>query len=329
MPLPRPEELLQAVIDACRLRTDAVFFEAGTNPFSLSLGERNITLFIANVTQSSGRAATEFRIQCPGSLPGELLGHKANGREVFVLGYSWELDIFTAWEPDRLLERSQQTQRFSLYTRRSSLTEASQKGFGIYRDTAEQHVLSFRPEFLATYLDNSSVLHLARDTSLVNLADAIRDHDAGQSTKKFVTVAKRKIVVSHRQFVRNRRFRQAVLDAYSNRCAMCGLQLELIEAAHLVPHAHPKGVDTVVNGLALCTLHHEALDSGLIYVDTSYNVHLNRTRVSYLRRVGKVDGLGRFRRHLQKSISLPKDASEVPDHQYIALGNRVRGIELG
>ena len=328
MRLPRPEELLRTVIDACRHRTDAVFYDTGTNPFSLSLGEKQIALFIANVTQSSGRAANEYRIQCPGSLPGDLLAHKASGRDVCVLGYSWQPEIFTAWDPQLILERSQGTQRFSLYTRRSSLIRAIESGFGLYQDSANQHVLSFRPEFLETYLANTNIMHLAKERSLINLANAFQAHESGQDTKKLVTVAKRKIDVTRRQYVRDRRFREAVLDAYNNRCAMCGLQLELVEAAHLVPHAHPEGQDIVVNGIALCTLHHKSLDDGLVFVDTSYDLHVNRSQVTHLRRVQKEEGIRRFTRQLRPSILLPENPNNVPSQEFIKRGNQIRGIDL-
>lgn len=64
-------------------------------------------------------------------------------------------------------------------------------------------------------------------------------------------------------------FRKKVLDAYGERCSVCGLDIRLgdrllgIEAAHIRWHSHG-GPDDVVNGLALCLLHHKALDSGAL-----------------------------------------------------------------
>ena len=59
---------------------------------------------------------------------------------------------------------------------------------------------------------------------------------------------------------------------------MCGIQLDLVDAAHIVPHAHPKGLDAVSNGLALCALHHRSYDTGLLYVDGEYSIHLNSAK---------------------------------------------------
>ena len=60
-------------------------------------------------------------------------------------------------------------------------------------------------------------------------------------------------------------FRAAVLRAYERRCAVCDYDIRLgddllgLEAAHIRWHA-AGGPDEVNNGLALCGLHHKALD---------------------------------------------------------------------
>ena len=68
---------------------------------------------------------------------------------------------------------------------------------------------------------------------------------------------------------RDRAFRTDVLSAYGNCCAACGYDLRLnevvfgIDAAHIKWHSQ-SGPDIVPNGLALCSLHHVALDSGAL-----------------------------------------------------------------
>ena len=64
-------------------------------------------------------------------------------------------------------------------------------------------------------------------------------------------------------------FRHNVLDAYEYRCAVCsfdlGLEDELLglEAAHIKWHS-AGGPSNVPNGLALCSIHHKALDRGAL-----------------------------------------------------------------
>ena len=60
-------------------------------------------------------------------------------------------------------------------------------------------------------------------------------------------------------------FRERVLRAYQEQCAVCRLRHEeLLEAAHILPDKHPKGEPIVPNGLALCKLHHAAFDADIL-----------------------------------------------------------------
>ena len=328
MPLLSSGELLQAVIDACRYRTEAVLYLEGRNPFSLSIDGRSVTLFVANVSHTRRSDPDEYRIQCPGGLPEELAMHRANGQEVCILGYSSDSDTFSAWDPNMFVHRSRGTQRFSLYTRLTNHSRARSNGFAIYRDSAGQKVLSFRSEFLGLYIANTEPMHRATERSLRRLVRVYRRSRSGAISKSSVTIARQRIDVTHSQFARSPQFRQAVIEAYENCCAMCGLQLELLEAAHLVPHAHPSGLDIVPNGIALCALHHKSLDTGLLYIDTNYYIQINAVRQKYLARMRRTGGFRRFRRQLRSMISLPQDPNEFPLPDNITLGNQLRGIEV-
>jgi len=67
-------------------------------------------------------------------------------------------------------------------------------------------------------------------------------------------------------------FRLAVLRAYGYRCAVCGWDGALdrtpvaLEAAHVRWHA-AGGPERADNGLALCAVHHQALDRGALGID--------------------------------------------------------------
>jgi putative restriction endonuclease len=70
-------------------------------------------------------------------------------------------------------------------------------------------------------------------------------------------------------------FRQRVLRAYREHCAICRLRHEeLLEAAHILPDGHPRGEPTVPNGLALCKLHHAAFDTNILGIRPDYMVEL-------------------------------------------------------
>ena len=71
------------------------------------------------------------------------------------------------------------------------------------------------------------------------------------------------------------RFRQLVIAAYRERCAICRLaHRELLDAAHILPDRDERGRPEVPNGLAMCGVHHGAFDSYILGVDADYRVHI-------------------------------------------------------
>jgi len=73
------------------------------------------------------------------------------------------------------------------------------------------------------------------------------------------------------------RFRAAILRAYATRCAVCRLrEAALLQAAHIVEDSEPLGAATIVNGIALCAMHHLAYDRNLMGIDPDGVVHIGR-----------------------------------------------------
>lgn len=70
-------------------------------------------------------------------------------------------------------------------------------------------------------------------------------------------------------------FRERVLRAYQDRCALCRLRhLELLDAAHITADSDPEGEPVVSNGLALCKLHHAAFDRFFFTVRPDYVIEV-------------------------------------------------------
>jgi putative restriction endonuclease len=76
-------------------------------------------------------------------------------------------------------------------------------------------------------------------------------------------------------------FRERVIDAYREQCALCRLKHdELLDAAHILPDADPDGEPVVPNGIALCTLHHAAFDHFFLSVRPDYVIEIRRAVLS-------------------------------------------------
>ena len=109
------------------------------------------------------------------------------------------------------------------------------------------------------------------------------------------------------------RFKLDVMRAYRHRCAICTLrERELVQAAHIVPDSEAEGVAAVVNGLALCAIHHLAFDRNLLGIDPEGVVHIAG------RLLREIDG-PMLRTGLQgfhgRHIAVPRRPADRPDPQ--------------
>jgi putative restriction endonuclease len=70
-------------------------------------------------------------------------------------------------------------------------------------------------------------------------------------------------------------FRERVIRAYQDRCALCSLRhQELLDAAHITPDSDPEGDPIVSNGVALCKLHHAAFDRFFFTIRPDYVIEV-------------------------------------------------------
>lgn len=87
---------------------------------------------------------------------------------------------------------------------------------------------------------------------------------------------KKTVKITKEGKLRDRAFRQAIIEAYGYRCAVCSMKINSpdtlqweVEAAHIVPHTS-NGRDDIWNGLALCHLHHWAFDVGWFSLNDNF-----------------------------------------------------------
>jgi putative restriction endonuclease len=75
--------------------------------------------------------------------------------------------------------------------------------------------------------------------------------------------------------VHQRSFRERVLLAYQNHCALCNLKhTELLDAAHIIADKEDIGDPIIQNGLALCKIHHAAFDNNFIGINSDYVIKI-------------------------------------------------------
>ena len=154
------------------------------------------------------------------------------------------------------------------------------------------------PERLVFEVDVESKLGVLAETSGSAVSDA-------------AAIERRYVISAFRRRVHQRAFRERVLDAYREQCAICRLHhQELLDAAHIVEDAEDEGDPVVSNGLALCKLHHAAFDSFFLAVRPDYTIEVRRSILE------ESDGpmllVGLKQTHDQ-TIQLPRALADRPD----------------
>lgn len=79
---------------------------------------------------------------------------------------------------------------------------------------------------------------------------------------------------------RDPEFRKKVLRAYNYKCAVCGFDLAMDTIPLAIEAAHIKwkqffGPCEISNGLALCSIHHKALDKGAITLNSDFKINVS------------------------------------------------------
>lgn len=133
---------------------------------------------------------------------------------------------------------------------------------------------------------------------------------------------KKIVKVTRESAIRARGFRQAVIEAYDYRCAFCGMKINSpdtmsweVEAAHIVPHSS-MGRDDILNGMALCHLHHWAFDIGWFSLGDDFKILVSSNVSSLPADYGKIGDFD-FIRIMQskKNIILLPKSKEIYPHQ--------------
>lgn len=135
-------------------------------------------------------------------------------------------------------------------------------------------------------------------------AQALVGEDDAEPRRAYVTA-------TFRRRLHQVAFRERVIRAYAERCALCRLRhQELLDAAHITPDSDSEGEPVVSNGVALCKLHHAAFDRFFFAIRPDYVIEV---RPSVLRESdGPMLVVGLQQIHGQQ-IHLPRRTVDLPD----------------
>jgi putative restriction endonuclease len=128
--------------------------------------------------------------------------------------------------------------------------------------------------------------------------------------------------------LRDASFKARVLNAYGNKCAFSGLQLKLVDAAHILPVSYDTSTDDTSNGIALSALYHRAYDKGLVTFNEQYQTIINSVEIKKLKEIGLDGGMDKFIKDLRPIINVLPSVTDRPNINFIKEANKLRGWKI-
>lgn len=285
-----------------------------------------VRVYIWNISHGGGpRSAAEYRIQITG-LDTDHFAPEIGGKTL-ILGWWPNDEVFAGFDYRR--HSGPLGGSPSMQIGLPALQAAVANRFATHPKQNGELAIAFRPDFIGTYAENLESIHdtgtVPAEMDLLARIAADPEDVPDEDIEEEVAQPRRWAVVETRRALRALDFSERVLDAYRHRCAVCGMQLRLLDGAHIVPVTEPDSTDETANGVALCTLHHRAYDHSLITFDTEYEIHLNEARVRELREAGLDGKLRDFRDSLREVIHLPAERGHRPRLEFVERANALRG----
>jgi len=284
-----------------------------------------VWIYIWTLTHGGGaaRPAEEYRIQLTGVTPPLPLNPDG---PTLLLGYEPNTKCFAGFDVRK--HRTFSTQSPSIQININALREAVRDGFAFTRKGNDEIAIGFRPDNILAYSLNSEGLHESgADTDVSDLLiKAGRFETPSESELAVVPEERRRLITKVSRLARDSDFRRKVTVAYDRKCCVTGLQLRLVDAAHILPVGTAGSTDDVTNGLCLSPTYHRAFDRGLIFLTNDRRMVINESMRDDLIQLGLGGGLAEFESHLGREVFLPPDRRQWPHSSYIRAACEVRGI---
>lgn len=317
--------------DVLRHYSDDLVVHCRKNPVLITFNGINISIYLANVVPER---KTSERIDIKRANIDDQKKYKSQGYDVAFVGIHKTFGAFSVWHPDHALSLQTSTNA-SLAVRK--LKHHVQQGQPLVYVTKpksvnqKKFVITMNSMDLGYYLENINMLHSMTSEAEVIEAMNVKNQGKLQSLVEssrpidiYDNGFRRMIKYTGTSYERSAAFRETVLSAYDNSCCMCGRQLGIVEAAHIVPHNDERSSDVVTNGLALCVEHHKLYDTGLLLPTPEYTLLINNNRANYLRTANLDKCLDDVMRLEGKCFTLPKKMADWPTEENLRIGLKIR-----
>ena len=286
-----------------------------------------LRIYIWHLTHGGGaaRPKDEYRIQITGTSHFE----QKQGEKTLILGWWDDVEVFAGF--DFTKHRGKLGFSPSMQIREEFLRKALLNGFSPCDKGNNEIAIAFRPDFFVNYVQSLEQLHgFGASKKDFKVLEEVSDQPLELNTKLVNQVSKQRqtAVIQLSKKLRDTSFKARVLTAYGNKCAFSGLQLKLVDAAHIVPVSYDNSTDETANGIALSALYHRAYDKGLVTFNEQYQIIVNSTEIKKLKEIGYDGGAEKFIKDLRPIINVPPAVSDRPNINFIREANKLRGWKI-
>lgn len=248
-----------------------------------------------------------------------------NGPTV-LLGYYHDFGVFAGFD---IKKRQKFTAGSpSVQISIDTINDALQQGLAFSVKENNEIAAGIRPDQILNYIRSSEQIHQYGNQKPTQnfLIRASQNHPISEIELQSLSKERKKIISKVIRYSRDGNFRQQVLSAYNNRCAVTRAQLQLVDAAHILPVEASESIDHVSNGISLSPTIHRAFDNRLIYLDEKYFMRSNDEKIKELKKLNLHSGQKQLYSLLNKKIHLPADSNQWPSPKFIKKANRHRRI---
>lgn len=289
----RRDLLYHFVQDSLKPYCEDFLIEDKSNPAIVQFNGMSHSLHLSHVHDSGNRRSNddEVRIQIPRKfIDKQRRRQQKKGMNVAFIGFFGDGRVFTAWDPMYVFTLRAKTM-VSVYARQTQKERVEEESAAVRvfsakylgKSTSE---IALTSDSLGFYLQNIEHFHSLRSDE--DIQRIIRE----SYSEKFLSIKgeatsenedRTRFSYTRKAFPRDPKFKKKVLAAYGHSCCVCGRQLGIVEAAHIIPHSVLNSPNTVNNGLALCIEHHALYDTALLLPGPDNLLVFNDDRAEYLK----------------------------------------------
>jgi putative restriction endonuclease len=219
-----------------------------------------------------------------------------------LLGYSPDFGVFGGWDARFYTDFGDSP---NLQVKEGLLIDGRDSGWAVapprHVTAGDEVRVAFSPGNLGHYLNVTKQAnaqnregHAREAFFLFNTPNAALAAPPATPEAQREYVERQRERIAANRLSRDTQFSPRVREQYGYSCAICGIQMEAIESAHIIPVAQEGSSDDVSNGIALCATHHKLFDSYVLVVRPTLEIVVNNAAVQYLRDRGRDQGIDYF-----------------------------------